>query len=44
MTMNNAGWSRAWFYLRNDNERLPALTDKVLREKLDTWKWGVSPR
>ena len=31
MTTNNAGWSREWFYLRNDNERLPAFTDKVLR-------------
>ena len=41
MTMNNAGWTRGWFYLRNDNERLPAFTDKVLWEKLDMWKWGV---
>ena len=41
MTTNNAGWTRGWFYLRNDNERLPAFTDKVLREKPDTWKCGV---
>ena len=41
MTTNNAGWTRGWFYLRNDDERLLAFTDKVLREKLDAWKWGV---
>ena len=41
MTTNNAGWTREWFYLRNDNERLPAFTDKVLREKPDSWGWGV---
>ena len=43
MTMNNAGWSRGRFYMRNDNERLPVFTDKVLREKPDAWRWGVSP-
>ena len=43
MTTNNTGWTRGWFYLRNDDERLPAFTDKVLREKLDSWGWGVSP-
>jgi len=43
MTMNNAGWSRGWFYLRNDNGRLPAYTGKILWEKLDAWGWGVSP-
>ena len=41
MTTNNAGWTRGWFYLRNDNERLPAFTDKVLWEKPDSWGWGV---
>ena len=40
MTTNNAG-SRGWFYLRNDNERLPAFTDKVLREKPNLWGWGA---
>jgi len=41
MTTNNTGWTRGWFYLRNDNERLLAFTDKVLREKPDSWGWGV---
>ena len=43
MTTNNAGWTRGRFYLRNDDERLPAFTNKVLREKPDSWGWGVSP-
>ena len=43
MTTNNAGWSRGWFYLRNDGERLPAYTGKVLRDKLDMWGYRVSP-
>ena len=43
MTTNNARWSRGRFYLRNDDERLPAFTNKVLREKPEKWGWGVSP-
>ena len=43
MTTSNAWWSRGWFYLRNDGERLPAHTGKVLRDKLDMWGYGVSP-
>ena len=41
MTTNNAGWTRGWVYLRNEDERLPAFTDKVLWEKPDSWGWGV---
>ena len=43
MTTNNAGWSRGWFYLRNFGNRLPAFTNKVLRERPEKWNWGVSP-
>jgi hypothetical protein len=43
MTTNNAGWSRGWSYLRNDGERLPAYTEKVLRGKRNEWRYGVSP-
>ena len=43
MTTNNDGWTRGWVYLRNEDERLPAFTDKVLWEKPDKWGWGVSP-
>ena len=44
MTTNNAGWSRGWFYLRNHSNRLPAFTNKVLRERPEKWGWGVSPQ
>jgi len=43
MTTNNAGWARGWFYLRNFSSRLPAFTNKVLRERPAKWDWGVSP-
>ena len=44
MTMNNARWTRGWFYLRNFGNRLPAFTNKVLRERLEKWGWVVSPQ
>jgi hypothetical protein len=37
MTTNNAGWARGWFYLRNFSSRLPAFTNKVLRERPANW-------
>ena len=42
MTTNNAGWARGWFYLCNFNNRLPAFTNMVLRERPEKWNWGVS--
>ena len=33
MTTNNAGWIRGWFYLHNFGNKLPAFTNKVLRER-----------
>jgi hypothetical protein len=44
MTTNNAGWTRGWFYLRNDDGWLPAFTNKVLQERPKKWGWGVSPQ
>ena len=43
MTTNNAGWTRGWFYLCNFGNKLPAFTNKVLRERPGKWDWGVSP-
>ena len=43
MTSNNREWDQRWFYLLNDDGRLPAYTGKVLTEKLDAWGYGVSP-
>ena len=43
MTTNNAGWTRGWFYLRNFSSKLPAFTNRVLRERPEKWDWGASP-
>jgi hypothetical protein len=41
MKTNNAGWERGWFYLRNA-EPGPPYTGLVLRERPDSWSYGVS--
>jgi len=33
----------AWFYLRNDNWRLPAYISKILTERPESWGYEVSP-
>ena len=43
MTTKNARWTRGWFYPCNFGNRLPAFTNKVLRERPEKWNWGVSP-
>jgi hypothetical protein len=43
MMSNNHDWDKAWFYLRNDDGRLPAYTGKILMERPDSWGHGVSP-
>jgi hypothetical protein len=43
MTSNNTEWERGWFYLRDDGPGLAHYTDKVLKEKADSWWHDVSP-
>jgi hypothetical protein len=43
MTSNNTGWEQGWFYLRNAEPGLPPYTGLVLRERPDSWSYGVSP-
>jgi hypothetical protein len=43
MTTNNRDWDKAWFYLRNDDGRLPAYTGKILTERPESWGYRVSP-
>ena len=43
VTTNNRDWDRVWFYLCNDDGRLPAFTGKVLEEQSKAWGFGVSP-
>jgi hypothetical protein len=40
---SNSEWERGWFYLRNDGTGLLPNTGKVLKEKSNAWRHGVSP-
>jgi len=41
LTSNHARWDSQWFYLRNDDDLLPAYTGRLISERLDHWKYGV---
>jgi hypothetical protein len=33
--------ARRWFYLRNDDDRLPKFSSRVLMSREDNWSYGV---
>jgi hypothetical protein len=37
------GWQEGWFYLRNDDDRLPPYTGRVMTDRLEKWRWGPLP-
>ena len=41
LTSSNKGWQSRWFYLRNDDERLPPYTKRVVIAAGDNWCWGA---
>jgi hypothetical protein len=41
LTSLNRGWQEGWFYLHNDDGRLPPYTGRVMMERLLKWRWGV---
>jgi len=41
LTSNHAGWDSQWFYLRNDDDLLPAYTRRLISERPDHWRYGV---
>jgi len=41
LTSNHAGWDNQWFYLRNDDDLLPAYTRRLISERPDHWRYGV---
>jgi hypothetical protein len=41
LTSSNRGWQEGWFYLRNDNIRLPPYTGRIVTERPPKWRWGV---
>jgi hypothetical protein len=38
---SNNGWHDGWFYLRNDDDRLPRFSGWVLMSREDNWTYGV---
>ena len=41
LTSSNKGWQGCWFYLRNDDERLPAYTQCVVFTAAKYWRRGA---
>jgi len=41
LTLNHAGWDSQWFYLRNDDDLLPAYTGRLILERPAHWTYGV---
>jgi hypothetical protein len=38
---SNSGWHDNWFYLRNDDGRLPRFSGQVLMSRKEYWSYGV---
>jgi hypothetical protein len=43
LTSSNRGWQEGWFYLRNDDGRLPPYIGCVVTERPEKWRWGPLP-
>jgi len=41
LTSNHVGWDSQWFYLRNDDDLLPAYTGCLISERPNHWRYGV---
>jgi hypothetical protein len=41
LTSSNKGWQSRWFYLRNDDGRLPKFTHHVILGAEEKWRWGL---
>jgi hypothetical protein len=41
LASSNKGWQRRWFYLRNDDRRLPSFTQRVVTVAADAWRYGT---
>jgi hypothetical protein len=39
--LSNSGWHDRWFYLRNNDDRLPKFSSRVLMSREDNWSYGV---
>jgi hypothetical protein len=39
---SNKGWQPRWFYLRNDDGRLPSFSQRVVTAAGSNWHWGAT--
>jgi hypothetical protein len=41
LASSNKGWQRRWFYLRNDDGKLPSFSQRVVTAAADNWRYGA---
>jgi hypothetical protein len=41
LASSNKGWQRRWFYLRNDDGRLPSFSQRVVTAANGNWRYGA---
>jgi hypothetical protein len=41
LASSNKRWQRRWFYLRNDDGRLPSFSQRVVTAAADVWRYGT---
>jgi hypothetical protein len=41
LVSSNKGWQRRWFYLRNDDGRLPSFSQRVVTAAGGNWRYGT---
>jgi hypothetical protein len=41
LASSNKGWQRRWFYLRNDDRRLPSFSQREVTVAADAWRYGT---
>jgi hypothetical protein len=41
LVSSNKGWQRRWFYLRNDDRRLPSFSQRVVTAARSNWRYGA---
>jgi hypothetical protein len=42
LVSSNKGWQHRWFYLRNDDGRLPSFSQRVVTTAGSNWCWGAT--
>jgi hypothetical protein len=42
LVSSNKGWQRRWFYLRNDDGRLPSFSQRVVTAADNNWRYGAA--